>query len=812
VPTQYDAGKAALDELIEWAESHVREGGRNEATTRLHLIDRLLRDVLQWPADQIAAEDRVPDGYVDYVLGHPAARFVIEAKREGAYFDLPAGTVAGVHSIGSLTDGTPGRNLRLALEQASSYAAKKGCSFAGVTNGHQFVLFLGVRTDGTPPLGGRALVYPSLADQRADFRRLWDQASPAGVESRNLYKTLQLTVAPPPEPLSARLPRYPGTKRRTDLQAGLEILGDLFLEDVTRLEELREDFLRDCYATSGALTQYASVSRQILQARYALLHDELGTSGVAAVQDKKGLSHSLTQDMLAAAASQRPIVLLGDVGVGKTTFIQRLVSVDAKDVFAESYSIYIDFGRQAAYGSRLEEYVWNETVEQLQARYGVDIDEASFAEAVHHRALNRFDRGVKGKLRTIDLDAYERERISFLSELVADRGKHIMAALSHLKGSHRRQVVIFLDNIDQRSSDDQEAVFLIAVSLAASWPATVFVTLRPGTFYRSRREGTLTAYQPRVFTISPPRSDVMLQRRVEFALKQLHDTGRLGSFPAGVTVDSASLAHFLEILQQNFQENEDLLTLIENMAGGNMRLALRFVTDFVGSGHIDTSKMLESYHLTGRYHIAVHDFLRAILLGENRYYDPDDSPIANLFSIASPDGREHFLVPLLLEETQSLGERGPGEGFVPVDALYDFAQGLGFDADQVARCLGACVADRLLERAPRYGGEQRSLHYRITTVGSYSVRFLATFFAYVDAVVVDTPILDEGYSRVIGDARTLGERVERADYFRLYLDKQWKLVGQIGRSMFDWHETSKQLARDIRAVGRKADPDTWSQL
>src|SRR5262249_10494550 len=158
---------------------------------------------------------------------------------------------------------------------------------------------------------------PSLEDMRINFRQLWDNASSYGIDAKRLYTTLRITAAPPPAPLSAHIPNYPGVQRRNDLQAGLDILGDLFLNDVARLEEVRADFLRDCYASSGALSQYAMISKQILQSRYALLSEEQGPDTVAAMT-KRGITPSLTQDMLAAAAASRPIVLLGDVGVGKT--------------------------------------------------------------------------------------------------------------------------------------------------------------------------------------------------------------------------------------------------------------------------------------------------------------------------------------------------------------------------------------------------------------------------------------------------------------------------------------------------------------
>ncbi|MFZ4236446.1 hypothetical protein ACOZGD_14850 [Streptomyces murinus] len=771
------------------------------------MIDKLLIDVLRWPRASIRAEEKAGTGWIDYALGSPATQLIVEAKREGVHFDLPAGVGTGVHKIENLILGDKGKSLREALTQVAEYAARNGVAPAGVTNGHQLVLFIAARMDGVPPLKGRALVFPSLADMRTDFRLLWDNASASGVDSKTLHSTVSLLEAPPPEPLSMHLVNYPGSKRRNSLQSGLDILGELFLEDVTRLEELRKDFLRECYASSGALSQYAEVSKQILRTRYALLNEEDGPD-VSPIEGRKGLNQNLTQDMLAAAAARRPIVLLGDVGVGKTTFIQRLVHVDAEELFDKAISLYIDFGSSTTL-TRIDSHVVEESIRQLRENYDADIEDASFVEAVHHGALNRFERGVVGRLKEIDPMAYEKEKINLLRRAVEDRAGHLKASLEHLRSNWRRQLVIFLDNIDQRSSEDQEQVFLIANELAQTWPATVFVTLRPETFYRSSRSGTLSGYQARVFTIAPPRADVMLQRRVDFALGQLRATGRLGSFPANVTVDSDSLEAFLEILAENFRSNDSLLSLIDNLAGGNMRLALRFVTGFIGSGHIDTAKMIRIFHESGRYAIPLHEFLRALLFGDGVYYDPQSSPIANLFRISQPDGREHFLMPLILSQAQILGERVGDEGYVSAESLYEFTQNLGFDVEQVANALDYAVEKRLLDTAPRHSGEAPRLHYRITTVGAYTTRVLLAYFAYVDAMLVDTPIVDEQYRKLIKDDHTLPERVTRSEYFRIYLDRQWSKVKDSGLP-WRWSETSEKLSADIRRVGRKADPQAWN--
>jgi hypothetical protein len=412
-------------------------------------------------------------------------------------------------------------------------------------------------------------------------------------------------------------------------------------------------------------------------------------------------------------------------------------------------------------------------------------------------------------MKEVDQVAYERERIGFLQRKVGDRPAHLKASLEYLRSTRKRQIIVFLDNIDQRSGEDQEQVFLISNELASTWPATVFVTLRPETFYKSSRTGALSGYQPRVFTISPPRCDIMLQRRVDFALRQIKETGRLGSYPAGVTADSASLAGFLEILSYNFRRNEPLLALIDNVAGGNMRMALKFVTDFVGSGHINTQKMLDVYENRGEYTIPVHEFLRALLYGDGQYYDPESSPIANLMNISYPDGREHFLLPLLLAYAQTAGERLRDEGYVAANDLFGFAQNLGFEPDQISSALDRATRGRLVDAAPKYSEQGHSLYYRITTVGAYTTRVLLAYFAYIDAIVVDTPIVEENYRNIITDAHSLADRVTRAEYFRLYLDRQWPKI-KAADLPWMWPGNSAKLAEDIRKVGHIADPSTWA--
>ena len=93
------------------------------------------------------------------------------------------------------------------------------------------------------------------------FIDLWNWLSPEGISEGALHELLTRESRPlPPEKLSQRLFRYPGLKSRNEIEIELDILGELFLQDIVKAKELEEDFLRECYCTSGALSQYAMVS------------------------------------------------------------------------------------------------------------------------------------------------------------------------------------------------------------------------------------------------------------------------------------------------------------------------------------------------------------------------------------------------------------------------------------------------------------------------------------------------------------------------------------------------------------------------
>jgi hypothetical protein len=799
----FDAGYAELKDLVdEEGERGFDEPMRNEAQTRFDLIDRVIRDVLEWPTNKLNVEQRVGDGgYTDYELVDGGTLAIVEAKREDLGFALPLDLAAGTCSLKPLVDEGSNSKLKAAMHQVMRYAGLRGVAPCVVTNGHQWIAFLGSRNDGVAPLAGKALVYPSLRSIQDNFVTFFNTLSYDGIQAKRIFSELSVGLATPPAPLAATIHDYPGIKRRNVVQTNLEIMGQLMLEDMPQEERYSETFLRECYASSGALSSYAEISRELLISRNVSLLADLGAIEQPAAL-KKGVNPALSDEALAAAASHRPIVLLGGVGAGKSTFIQHLVMIDARSVFQDAISIMVDYGRGATFTSPTE-YAIERIRTALLEEHDIDVEDFKFVEDLYRKELDRFDRGVFGQLKQIDPKEYQLKRLSHLQSLVDNRPEHLRQSISRIVKSRHRQVVIFLDNVDQRDHTDQNQVFLAANELAASWDATVFVTLRPETYYESQRYGAVSGYHPRVFTIAPPRTDVMLQKRVDFALRVLESGGDART-SSGVGFGSESLELFLRVLEQNFSRNRVLMALIDNLAGGNMRRALDFVTDFIGSGHVDTEKIIGIERRDpGEYQIPLHEFLRSLLHGDCEYYDPQTSPIANLFTVDRAERRNHFLLPLTLDYILSRGDAKDNSGYVEVADVYQHFQGLGFSLDAITVALGYLGRFKLAEAPLDDFDPTRSTRARITTVGAYTLRNLPSQFTYIDAIVVDTPIIDHEVRGQVGLPRSMADRLTRVEVFRSYLDECWSASG-LDSQGWSWPTVSSALQRDITHVSARS--------
>jgi hypothetical protein len=773
------------------------------------LIDELFFSVLGWDKNDFKPEESEDKEFADYTFFNPNRCLIVEAKRTGTYFEMPSGYKKTEYKLSSLIkDSEP---ISKAIYQALGYCSKRGVEYGAVANGYQIIIFLASRNDGISPIEGKALVYESLEKILENFLEFWQSLSPSAVKERRLSNKLkdnQIILLPPK--LSSKITGYPGNKNRNTLQVDLQIVGEVVLEDVVKNEEIESDFVKETYCSSGALSQYALVSKSILETRYALLFDQNYTSDKPLINDavtKKGVS----KEIFAESLSKRPILLIGDVGTGKSMFIKYLRNNAAKEVFDKSYTIYIDLGSKAAFEVDLKKFVQVEIENIFREKYNIDFEERNFVRGVYHGELIRFSKGIHGDLKETDPQEYKKQEIKFLEEKLLVKYNHIKACLENITKSWKKQVVIFIDNVDQRNNEIQEEAFLAANEIAQNWPATIFLTIRPSTFYLSKKLGALTGYHPKAFTIAPPRVDDVIVKRLRFARKI--SSGEIQSEKLGrdLTIKLNTLTQFIEILEHSFLSNNELKECIDNLCYGNIRLAIEFLTTFIGSGHIDTQKILDldNQHIHDghgkRYIVSLHEFLRALTFKDNNYYNPLSSPILNLFDISQSDGREHFIIPIFLDYFDRNVSHANAEGFLETTHIIEFLQNFGFNYLQIEFCLSSCFDKGLIEtegRAPIGIDKPLPLAIRITGKGAYHVKRLIKYFTYVDAMIVDTPILNDTIKELIVNSNEIERRISRCILFCNYLDKEWEKI-HVSVKGFNWLDISKAIRADILIVEQR---------
>ena len=382
-----------------------------------------------------------------------------------------------------------------------------------------------------------------------------------------------------------------------------------------------------------------------------------------------------------------------------------------------------------------------------------------------------------------------------LVKRVDDKPEHLKRSIEHIAKGRMRQVVIIIDNADQRPIDIQQNAFIIARDFAQNWNALTFIAVRPQAFFHSRRSGALSAYPHRVFTISPPRPELVIERRLGFALKI--SQGQVSSeIFKGIKLDIGNMSLFLESLIYSIRTNQEIREILANITGGNIRRVIEFVKKFIGSSNVDSAKILQIMEKTGQYDIPLHEFAKAAIFGDYSHYNAESSLAMNLFDVNYPDEREHFLGTILL--SFMLADLSPKDkdGFLTSGNLVDEMQTLGFLGKQTEACLRKLTNKRLIETTERVTFEEdlaglsgsMPFAFRPTSIGAYHIqRWLGTF-AYLDAMVFDTPIFDNRvFENLLPSLEdfAIALRYKRAITFRTYLTAVWHRSG-LTPTYFSW--------------------------
>jgi hypothetical protein len=717
----------------------------NEADTRAKIIDFILRDCLDWQEKYISRENPTYSGYIDYELkiSH-STRLVIEAKRAGDYFLIPRAQNKRAYKLNGVLSTSD--SLMKAIQQVREYCTDIGCKYAAVFNGSQIVIFPAFLI-GKPWKEGYAIVFHSLKDIEDNFNFFFDILAFENVAGGSLLRHLDKKKRDYSyKKITSEIYNPDESGARNELYTYLQPLCDFVFSDL--LDEKRTEVLKRCYVYDKSTKPLTTEIESYFQDK---LPNFIQKYRISEILEKEAKAGSFEKDFAQRTFKQSDgalTVLLGGIGSGKSTFLHRFFKIILGDR-ENLLWFYIDFKNAPINENEIERYVFQKINDDWRSKYYPLLRET----------LDKVGFG------TSDIDPKE-----FFTKL--------FALLQRLKFS----ITIIIDNVDQHNLSYQEKIFIFSSHLTDVLKTLTIVVLREETFVISTKIGVFNAYYVHKFHISSPNFLSMLLKRIEFTLNMLSDDliyKKYFSHQMPQKARAAVLLYFKIIKQSLCDTNEQrrkIVNFIDNISLGNMREVLRMFTNYLQSGNTNIKEIFSTVEANGSYQLAYHQFIKAIMLGEHRFYSQDHSPIMNIFDFdpALSDSYSNNLRVLHYLQANANKISDIGRGYVAIDDILSSAEDASIRKNVVEDCLLRLAKFKLVEFDTQSMSDLKAASYaKITAAGRYYLEHLIYTFVYLDLVYQDTYICDQSLFKELRrtvNLRDVRDRLKRTNAFLEYLN------------------------------------------
>jgi len=734
----------------------------NEAQTRYDVIDRMIREVLNWSHGAVNVEEYSPgsskNGFIDYVLRSGDVAVVIEAKRVGATFPSPT-----TNTRLKLSGNVLGRGeIKAAIAQADEYAVNTDAQVTVVTNGRCWCLF---KTENSADDAYATVLFPFDKDDHAE--QLYDLIAIENVAKGSLRKITSLM----PQEEDRLLSSFEMADMRVDRNGIADLLAPA-LDKALYNEAFinNRDALARCFVTTEARTKFdSSLGMHLADPKPDIV------SPAKRISRDKNPDH-LQKIIQSVSSSYAPPVtlIIGPVGAGKSTYLKHFELVAGSKIIADknAHWVYVDMegvgkeGSPRAYiYSALKSYI-DKALQAKLITYKDTIEKAYEEEISGLKlgplsAISENKDAVNSAIANKILDEYQK------AEPYVDK------VFKYL--SKRDLVIVVIDNSDLYEDEALETkVFAEGLALSKRIHSHVIVSVRDSTFVRHKNDSAFNAYELRKLWLDPPPLKAVVAARLTYSRKILEGISADIDLPNNKYLTIPDLGVFFDIVQQSILRG-DAGDFIEAMADLDIRKGLSLVQNFLTSGHIEADRALSQY-LQGntKYYFPFHEIFKGALLGKWRYFQEQKSECINLFDSRLGSRRLRLIRFHIL---QLLLQRAKSENLIemPVGEICDFICPIGASPQQVHNVLSFLYSNKLIRTTTSevLAGDSSVV---LTRSGGYYVKILCKTFVYSEECMYDTAIdSHESWQRMRGltdeilrtknKLQRMHTRLIRMDYF-----------------------------------------------
>lgn len=701
----------------------------SEAQTRFDVIDRIIKEVLQWAHGQISVEPHSKgekSGFIDYKLISGDYKIIIEAKTVGATFPSPTrnkklkltGTILGKGEINE------------ALIQAENYALNEDADIVMVTNGECWC-FYPIEKGKSRDLIFAYLLFP-FKDVN-DAEKLFNVFSTESVDNGSITS---LTTSNPIE-INNRLNTV---VENVDYRVGRNNIADYImpaLDKATVSDEMLNDtdVLEKCYVTTDSRTKFdKTLNMHLAQYKPVFIKP---AKKVNRKSKKDELNKNL--DKVQQNISSSPVTLLmGSVGSGKSTYLKHFQFIKGKEMLkkANAHWVYIDMEKMGQDGSP-RSFIYNELKDYLIDEHPDNpIDYKSVIEPAYEEEFRNLARGPYALLASNKekFDAKKQELLDLDFQKVEP---YVNKLFNYLAKS--RLCLVVIDNVDLYEDEELETkVFSEAISVSKSIGCHIILSIRDTTFIKHKNDSIFNAYELNKLWINPPSFNEILSRRLNYSkliLKHKEANIELSN-NAILKVDDLSI--FFSIVQKSLL-NEENGKLIGYLSDRNLRKGITLVRNFFTSGHIQADRALNNY-INGKadYSFPYHEVFKGSILGTWKYFRDDRSEALNIYDSYLGSNSLQLLRLYIIKFLHKKAAIATSE--VPLNDIIDTISCLGASPDLIKSTLAKLVKNSLIHS--NNNDITTNPLYSLTLSGGYYISIFAKRIVYIESIMYDTNIYD----------------------------------------------------------------------
>ena len=489
------------------------------------------------------------------------------------------------------------------------------------------------------------------------------------------------------------------------------------------------------------------------------------------------------------------ILLLGSVGVGKSTFIQRFRKVLlAKEIDESGIWLYLNFKQFSDTGSTIDEFICGQIDDALSNEYAaLGLNNWAFLKQAYHAEYEKLKRGALEPLHSKDPAEFELEfgrKIDAWSESKAE--DHIVKLLSTAIKRLEKKVFLVFDNADQLNPDTQNAIFLAAEKLAERIGCYALISMREESYWKNRDAGPLSAFHTTAYHIQPASFKQVLAKRFQYTKNLIQE----GTFTRASELQISSdelLLVFDRLVHTLLGEDESYIEFIEATAARDTRRSLDTIAAFLISGHTNINAILRDVRRREPrgFLVPFHEFLNAVVLRDHEVYTEEACDIFNIFAVSGTSDASNFnriavLGRVLASKNSTLSV---GTGYTLIEDVVNDCHASGILPETTSSILSFLTTRRAIETETTIKDDLTGSQYvRITAAGEYYIHRLSQLFGYLVLTVFQTPIqgvknfdkINKAYQAINGiSGRSRSDRLKRVkarlklvDAFISYLEKE----------------------------------------